>query len=713
MKLSFDRRSLTSPLVVAWGLGGSLLAQTNDTLSDSVVVAAENASLVNPASSPTTTKSLVPLIENPRSISVVTREELERRGAQSVQESVAYVPGVLTGVGGVDSRIDDIMIRGFEAGGFTSNTYLDGLRVPTGGQWTTTQFDVFGLEQVEVLKGPASVLFGQVAPGGLVNMVSKRPQRESQRSFSTQYGSFDTWQLSADVTGALDDQGTLLYRVAGLYREGESQVDHTDLERIYLAPSLTWTIGADTSLTLLTSYQKDQGGDTYQFLPVEGTLFATPLGRIDRENFIGEPDFNTYDREQFAVGYEFDHRFSEVFSFQQNARYTSVDTLYQSVVAGRTAPDATGMMARRAVEGAGDAQSLTIDSRLRADFSTGPVEHEASVGFDYLRTEWDHERSGSNSVAAINVYDPVYSGVSGAFRTQVSQETVSYQRGFYLQDQLQWQGWHLSAGARWDDTTTNLRNRLTDDALVTEDESFTWQTGLLHRFESGFSPYLSYATSFEPLAGTDADGSAFDPSEGRQFEVGVKYEPQAWPGLFTLSYFDLEQSNLLTRDNDDPTYQEQTGEVTIRGVEFEGKVELLPGLTAIGGLAYLDAEITEDNDGNEGNDFASVPDWSASLWLDYECREGAFAGLGLGVGVRHVSSRAGDNGNLYELPSYTLLDAGLRYDLGQLSDSLEGARLSLTGSNLTDKDYVAKAETATSANYGPARQINLNLNYTW
>ncbi len=681
-----------------------------------LVVEAERA-LIVPKTSAAATKTDTPLLETPQSVSVVTRAEIEARGAQSVAQALGYIPGLVVGQGGEDSRVDEVLIRGFDAGAFSNNVYLDGLRVPAGGQWTRTQIDLFGLESVEVLKGPSAVLFGQVAPGGLVNMVSKRPTADARGLASVQYGSFDTWQIAADSSGAIDSEGRFLYRVAALYREGGSQIGHTDLQRLYIAPSFTWNIGENTSLTLLASRQEDRGGATFQFLPVKGALDAIPgYGRMDRDTFLGEPDHNTFNRDQSTIGYEFRHRFNDTFALEQNLRYAEIDTHYDGVVGGsRTLlqPDNAGNWGRRAVTGIGEAHNLTIDTRLRADFSTGPVEHTAIVGFDYLRSSWEHDRTGTATVANINIYNPVYSGISAAFAPQVGEDVKEHQKGIYFQEQMSWNGWHLTLGGRYDDADIDHLNTLTGVRTRTGAEEFTGRAGLLYLFDSGIAPYLSYATSFEPVSGSDRNGRAFDPTEGEQLEIGLKYEPKNFNALFTLSAFELTQQNILTRDPLDATFQTQTGEVEVRGIEFETKISLAEGLSLIGGFALTESEITRNNDGNVGNEFGGIPSQSASLWLDYTFQDGPLAGLGLGAGVRYVGSRHGDNGNQFVLPSYTLIDAAIRYDLGKLHSSLEGAHVSLSAANLADKTYVAKAETVSSANYGPGRVVNLNLSYAW
>ncbi|WP_367872107.1 TonB-dependent siderophore receptor [Luteolibacter sp. Populi] len=706
-------------LLTAACLTTPALAQSNDpdALRDVVVEAAKRGNAVAKAAE-APTKTDTPLIETPQSVSVISRAEIERRGAQSVAEALTYTPGVLVGAGGEDSRFDDILIRGYDAGSTSTNMYRDGLRVPAGGQWTRSQFDVFGLESIEVLKGPSAVLFGQVAPGGLINQTSKRPTSDTRGMVSSQYGSFGTWQLAADSSGPLDTEGRFLYRIAGLYRDGGSQIDHTDLERKFIAPSFTWNIGEDSSLTLLAAYQEDRGGATFQFLPVAGTLYPAPRGFIRRENFLGEPEHNTFDRDQWSLGYEFKHRFNDVLSFRQNARFADNSSFYEGVVGGTRGallePNANGDWTRRAVRGIGDAHSFSIDSRLQADFSTGPVEHTTIAGFDYLRGAWTHLRTGT-TVPAINIFLPIYTGIpsTAVFANQVGQDTVESQKGVYLQEQMKWGGWHLTLGGRYDNSDIGLLNTITKATTITDSDAWTGRAGLLYLFDSGIAPYASYATSFEPIAGTDKNGAPFDPTEGEQVEVGVKYEPKSFNALFTASAFQLDQTNVLTLDQSDPLFQAQTGEIELRGIELEAKVALAEGLAITGGWTFMDSEIKRNNNGNQGNDFANVPDNTGSLWLDYTIPCGPLEGLGLGTGVRYTGGRYGDNPNALFIPSYTLFDAAIRYDLGKLASSLEGAAVSLTAANLADKVYVAKAETNISANYGPGRTVNLNLSYRW
>lgn len=668
------------------------------------------------------TKTDTALREIPQSISVVTRDDMNDRGVQTVAEAVRYTAGVRAEASGIDSRADDIRVRGFDAGSWSNNLYLDGLRTLRGGQWTTTQFDSYGLERVEVIKGPAAVLYGQVTPGGLVNMVSKRPDAHQRNEVMLQVGSYDQYKLALDTGGVLDSQGDWLGRIVGSFNDGNAQVDHTDLQRTFIAPSLTWMPGEDTELTLLGQYQKDEGGSTYQFLPMTGTL-RTPHGRIDRDTFLGEKDWNTFDREQWSLGYDFSQRLNDNLSFRQNLRYSHVDTLYKGAVSlGDTQPDGHTLR-RRAAYGDGDARSVTVDNHLQADFATSALQHTTLVGLDYLQADWEHTRKISNhpNIAPINIFHPVHTGVArvpATLAVQTDYDTTNRQTGVYLQDQIALDNWRFTLGGRQDHFNDDQLNRRTDSRTVTKDDAFTWRAGATYLFDNGLAPYVSYATSFEPAVGESWDGKPFEPTEGEQYEAGIKFQPEGSDSYLTLSVFHLVQNN-ITVDDTDPTHttclpslcDKQSGESRTRGVELEGKASLTQGLSLTGGYTYLDAEITESTGSELGKRLAQVPRHMASLWADYVFHDGPLAGLGLGAGARYTGSTYGDADNLYHIRGYTLIDATVRYDLSRVG--LKGTAVALNASNLTDELYVATCGSVASCYYGSGRNVTASLTYTW
>ncbi len=684
------------------------------------------------AYSTTGTRTQTPIISTPQSISAITRAELDARGVQRITDAVSYTSGVHSADQGMDSRWDGLRIRGYNAGSDTSNFYVDGLRGPSGGQWTKGQFDAFGLERVEIVKGPSGVAYGLVTPGGLVNAVSKRPTDDPYRSVGIQYGSYDTIQGTFDFSDDTGFEG-LKFRVAGLARDGHAEVDHTELRRFFIAPSLTWQISDRTSLTFLSQYQKDEGGATFQFLPMIGTHNDGTRGYISNNTFLGEPEWNVYDREQFAIGYQFEHQFNDDLTFRQNLRYIHVENLYRALVGGAASADP--IFNRRAIVGDGSSGGLAVDTMLEWKFQTGPVQHTLVGGVDYVYSDWSHLRLVNGAVPAINIYDPVYTpGIGTTLKNSTAWagpevDVTESQLGLYLQEQAVWGPWHATLGLRHDWHRVDYKQT---DLTVSDHEgngtaaagpdfrvspsSTTWRGGLLHLFDNGLAPYISYTTSYEaaPYANLDITNNPLrEPVESEQFEIGLKYKP--WEkALFTASLFQLTEENGEVQIAAPPPRYAQIAESRTRGFEFEGRMEMAEGLDVIATYTYLDTEVTEGNPtAQKGNQLPGVPRHMASLWLTYNFRQSFLDGLSVGGGVRHIGSSYGDALNNIGIAGYTLFDASVSYDLGKASTSLQGASVRLSATNLADKRYVASASGTTSSWYGPGRHVNLGLNYQW
>ncbi|MFT3992103.1 MAG: TonB-dependent siderophore receptor [Luteolibacter sp.] len=683
------------------------------------------------------TKVNTPILETPQSVSAVTRADMDSRGVQRLTEAVSYTAGVIPEFQGIDSRADTLNIRGYDTGGFTNNIYLDGLRGPAGSQWNRTQFDTFGLESVEVMKGPSAVLYGQVSPGGLVNAISKKPTDTPFNRVGFQVSSHDTYQGTFDINGktALDN---VTFRLVGLARTGNSEIDYTDLNRYFIAPSLTWKITDRTTITFLSQFQKDEGGSTYQFLPQTGTLHEGSGGYIDPSTFLGEPEWNDYDRTQFNIGYLFNHEFNDVLSFRQNFRYTYLDSEYRAMVGRGTDATAAGNFARRAVRGTGETDAFAVDSLLEGKFSTGPVNHTLIGGLDFTQSDWQGLRLVNTNVSAINVYDPVYtSGIASTLKNSHAwtnggdQDVTERQIGLYLQEQAEWGKWRGTLGLRhdWYDIDSETVSGTGADfdgnggttsttSISQNPESTTWRAGLLYLFDNGLAPYTSYTTSFDsaPYTSLDINDQPLDkPTESEQFEIGLKYKP-ADNMLFTASVFELTEENRAVRVQPTPARYSQIGEARTRGAELESRIELFHGFDITAAYTYLDSEITKSDVSDaaaKGNRLPAVPKHLASLWLNYTFSQGPLDGLTLGSGVRYVGSTFGDSANLYHIPSYTLFDASIGYDLGKAFTSLKGTTVRLSATNLADKRYVASSTAAGAAWYGSGRNVSLGVNYEW
>lgn len=705
-------------------------------VQDRVVVTAtgESTALVS-------TKTETPLIETPQSISVITREEMDVRAVHTVADALSYSAGVQAEAAGIDSRVDEVSVRGFGAGGFSSNNnFVDGLRLPSGGMWTRPAFDPFGLQQVDVLKGPSSVLYGQVAPGGIVNLVSKRPSATAKNEILVQsagYADFDRWQhqVAGDFGGAIGDGGALLYRVVGLARDGETQIDQTKNSRYYFSPSLSWQVSDATEVTFLAQYQQDRGGSTYQFLPALGTLNASAGRRIDPNDFLGEPDWNRFDRDQYLGAVFVEHDFTDALKLRVNGRYTHIESLYRATVLAGNTLTACGAIAgctpgqtisRRAVQGEGETDGWAIDAQLQAKFETGPLSHTVLIGADHFDTEWGHYRDGVAAALVLpilNIFNPVPRGSAtyGANVTpQVYGEMVSDQTGLYVQDQISAGKWRFALGGRYDTATDKSFNPLNGARTTTESDADTWSAGAVYLFDVGLAPYFSYAESFLPSPGTTWEGSPFEPTTGQQVEAGIRYQAPGSNAYFTVGAYEITQQNVTTPDPDlahicnGGRCSVQTGEGLIRGVEIEGRATLPFGLAAIGTFTRTDAKITRTNTlGQVGNRLPQTPDKMASLFLDYRFDTGAMSGLGLGGGVRYIGDSVGDTANTLLIPDYTLFDLFVRYELGALNQRLDGAVLSLNARNLADETYVATCNTVASCYYGSGRAVTARIQYRW
>lgn len=655
--------------------------------------------------SSTSTKTDTAIAETPQSISVIGTQEIEARQAQSVSETLNYTAGIQPDKFGYDKRLDWFNIRGFDE--TQGGLYRDGLQQRSY-SFASWQQEAYGLERIEVMRGPTSVLYGQNAPGGLINTVSKRPRADMENEIELQTGSHNRKQGAFDIGGKIVEDGSVLFRATGLLRDADTQVNYVEDDRVYFAPSLTWE-GEDTSLTLLSYYQQDSTGGANSWLPANGTFRDAINSAIPRDFFTGEPGYDHYDRTQYAVGYEFSHDISDSLMFHQNARYSYVEVDYDSLYGNGWADEAAGTLSRGVQETDQEADSFAIDNQLQAKFETSGIRHTMLGGLDYQHYVYDRFlRYGS--IDSINVYNPSYGSRPTSYFSPTDEELTAEQVGIYLQDQIEFdEHWVLTLGGRHDWADESTINRQDGTESSRNDRAFTGRAGLSYRTDFGLVPYISYSESFNPVSGSDRFGNSFDPEEGVQYEVGAKYEPESFDGLFTFALFDLTRENILTNDPDGGANDNiQEGEQQSRGVEIEGLFEPIEGLTTKFAYTYQDVEITETNTSSEqGKTPAGIPDHTASAWTDYTLSSGALSGLGFNGGIRYLGSTFATDANSIKVPSTTLFDAGIHYDL-------DGYRFALNASNLTDERYVTSCSDSTNwCYYGQGRSILASVKYRW
>ncbi|HFK3784506.1 TPA: TonB-dependent siderophore receptor [Klebsiella oxytoca] len=658
------------------------------------------------------TKTAAEIVKTPQSVSVVTRDQMRALDVTSVSQALRYSAGVFTEYRGSSNRNDEVFVRGFSY----VPKFLDGLSYGATASSQTGTFDPWLLERVELVRGPASVLFGQVNPGGLIAMTSKRPVSQPIHELQFRTGNHHLAEGAFDFGGPLSDDGRLLYRLNGIARTQNSQIEDYKETRMAIAPALTWYPDDATRMTLLTSYQKDPDAGYRNFLPRYGTVESVDGSYIARDFNVSDPSYNQSWREQTMIGYEFEHQPDDTFTLRQNARYATIKQKYRYLVYS-SSPANSSVLSRRAQHETRQTDEFGIDNQLEAKFASGQVAHTVIGGLDY-KTSKDKQYLGraGGSQYDLDWRSPTY-GVSvdeSAFSPATNEQQNLDQAGVYVQDQLSWQNWELLVSGRYD--WAEVRTTDFTDASSTQqnDNKFTWRTGLLYAFDSGLSPYISYSTSFEPNLQTNrAPGvGPFDPSEGKQVEVGVKYQPDP-NALITLALYDLTQSNVATY-NSAAGWFENSGKVRSKGVEAEAHATLFENLNLIASYTYTDAETVNTTVvGTEGKTPARIPTHMASAFTSYTLPDGALKSLTAGVGVRYIGTSYGDAKNTFKVPAVDLYDAMVSYELGELNSSLKGAQVQFNVNNIADTRYVASCASDSACFYGIGRTVTATVSYAW
>lgn len=658
------------------------------------------------------TKTATPLRKTPQSISVITREQMDDQAAASVADALSYSSGVLTNYRGNSNRNDEIIARGFRY----APKFLDGLSYGLSGQaGAAGQIDPWLLERVEMIHGPASVLYGQVNPGGIVAMTSKRPTAQSIHKVQLSTGNQHLGEAAFDFGGKLNDDNTLFYRLNGIASTKHEFVKDNKQQRMAIAPAITWLPNADTSFTLLTMYQNEPKAGYRNFLPASGTLKESSAGFIPYDFNVSDPSFNEAKREQTSIGYIFEHNLSDNVSFTQNLRYSNMDESYKYLVYTFDA-DNDHSINRRPQHDKIKSKELGLDNQLKATFETGNIAHTVLGGLDYKWSDVDNKLwRDSGDQYILDWSNPTRISINESDLTLTTSTRKKLdQVGVYLQDQLEWNQWNLLLSGRHDWSEVRTQDRTDDSQTQQNDNKFTGRAGLLYAFDNGISPYVSYSTSFEPNLNSGAPGTdPFKPTTGEQTEVGVKYQPVGWDAVFTVSAFDITQKN-ITAYNSVTGYNEQIGKVRSKGIETEAHAQITPEIKLLAAYTYTDAVTKESSITQRiGHSPSSIPRHAASAWGSYTFLDGVLSGLTLGSGVRYTGTAPADEIGVDKVPHYTLYDAMAKYELGEAANSLRGTTLQLNVNNIADKHYVASCSNESACFYGSGRTIVASVSYSW
>ncbi|MEH6688295.1 MAG: TonB-dependent siderophore receptor [Halopseudomonas sabulinigri] len=661
----------------------------------------------------TATKTQLSPEETPQGISIVDEQALEARDADTVAEALRYVPGVNTELrGGAVNRIDLFNIRGF----INYQNFYDGLQLLYNDWNLQPQVDMQAVQQVEVFKGPTSALYGSMPPGGMVNLISKKPLQESYNSLELSVGSNNLKEITLDSAGQLGDSD-LSYRFNGLANSSDGQAETSENERLMLAPSVDWQISDATLLNLNAYYQKDPDMGIYTTLPAQGLFQDNINGDLDEDAYSGDANWNTYEREVLMLGYKIDHQISDNWNFLQNFRYQHGDAYQENTYTTGLAADQR-TLDRRAYITDETSEGITIDNQLSGIVMTGSIEHNLLFGLDYLKLDSD---IGYEDAAApsIDIYNPNHYQINGnaldfAASGYSSQFNIEKEQiGAYFQDQIRIGQLVLIAGGRYDTYESRehgVQYGLNVDGKVDQSNT-SWRAGALYELDNGLSPFISYAESFEPVSGLDRLGGTYEPSTANQWETGIKYSTPDKQTTGAIALYRIDKENVLTRDPNGTAYDKiQTGEVRSQGLEIEARSQITRNLNLMASYNYQDVEVTKDNSGLEGKTPVWIPDQTFNTWASYDIFNGPMAGVTLGGGVRYIGEAELDALNSDRVPSATLVDVSVGYDLGSLDNTLDGASVKLTANNLFDERYYSCFD-GLNCWFGSERNVQASLRY--
>jgi iron complex outermembrane receptor protein len=650
----------------------------------------------------TATKTDILLRDVPQAIQVIPQQVIKDQQVRRLNEALRNAPGV------VPDNSERSAFEGFTIRGFTNRNILrNGLRDDTS---ITTNINTENIEQIEVLRGPTSVLFGPGGAGGTINIITKKPQSTPFYSLEGTIGDFNTYDGSIDFTGPLNDDKTVLYRLNAAIFTTDTFVDFFERDRFFIAPSLAWLIGDNTQLTLEAEYS-DQRQPNDRGLPARGTVLPNLNGQLPINRFIGEPfdEIDKNNRQSLRVGYNFEHRFNENWQFRNNFNFSYLSVAQNSLFPSALLEDERTLERGLYVSEFAQ-QTYSLDTNVVGNLRSGNIKHELLFGIDLSRDiSYDEGSDSLRELAPIDIFNPIYQRDSlGAIIEQFPDEPIISQGlGIYLQDQISFSdNFRLVLGGRLDVVTQEIENSQGETTAFQQDEAFSPRVGIVYQPSETTSLYANYSRSFQQVTGTTFENSLFAPERGTQYEVGMKID---WIDNLssTLALYQITRSNVLTTDFRDPTGNSsiQTGEQRSRGIELDITGEILPGWRIIGGYAYTDAQVIEDNDIDiEGNRISNVPEHALSLWSTYEIQQGNLQGLGFGLGLFYVGERQGDLENSFSLPSYVRTDVSLFY-------RKDNFRAALNVQNLFDNEYFETAESDLRVYPGAPRTIRFTLGW--
>ena len=580
------------------------------------------------------TRTDTPVKDIPQSIQTVPQQVIKDQRATSVNEIIQNASGVVSGSDSPRDPFVNFDIRGFDA---SSNTLTNGLQDPTNGRVSVTN----NIDRIEILKGPASVLFGQGTVGGTVNYVTKQPLDEPFYWAEFSAGNYNLYSGAIDLSSPLNEDKSVAYRLNGLIKTSQSFVDSVDTQEYQIAPVLSWNISDRTKVTFESEYSQvntpfDAG------LPVEGTIEPNPNGEIPRDRFVGEPDIDDSQNSVFKISYDLEHEFNDNWQFNSTFRASTVDLDRQIVLSftGFVPEDALppGEDPNRLLDRSVSVQELdenifNLDNYVVGEFSTGSLDHKLVAGINLFRQDTSVVDE-STPIAPLDVFDPNYGSTpAGEGFVFFDSESVIQSAGLFVQDQIDiGEKFIVLLGGRFDLANQDFSNTVSDVDEFQQNEAFSPRAGIVYKPIDPLSIYASYTRSFQQAPSIFSNAPA-DPQRGTQYEIGMKGDISDRLSA-TLALYHITLTNLPVLENQFVTVP--TGEQRSQGIELDVSGEILPGWNVIAGYAYTDAEITEDTIEREGNKLTNIPENTVNFWTTYTLQQGSLEGLGFGFGLYFI-----------------------------------------------------------------------------
>ncbi|KGB54994.1 TonB-dependent outer membrane siderophore receptor [Sphingopyxis sp. LC81] len=640
----------------------------------------------------------------PQSIDVLGSELLQSTGSETVGDALRFVPGASRDGSTLDAFGDTYLIRGFQANQTVNGINTNALRQAR---------DSIAIERIEVLKGPASVLYGQLQPGAVVNIVTKQPERDWAGAASLGYGRFDDWRGTIDLTGPITAGGKVRFRLTGAYDDADSFVDFWRRKHLFIAPTIAFDIGEATTVTIESLYTRNKLSGFVNGLPAEGTVLPNPNGPLPRSLGHADPTFAPSIRENSDISARVEHRFSDRATWRTALSWTHEKTDEEGVfgLLGWE-DDAKRNLMRAVLTSVSKGDSWTTHSDLALEFDTGPITHSLVLGGDY--TWFDrHNRSDVGLAASLDVYDPVYDLAARPdtfplpdFGSETDESTRT--AGLFAQDRISLTDQiKLVGGLRW----SHYRQRTestqgTGPLNINRQTQTAWtsQLGMLYTPVENVALFANRTTSFLPVQGVTADGSPLEPETGTQYELGAKASLLGGRLALNAALFHLKRGDVAVSDRDDPSALIAIGAQVAKGFELSASARPVDGLSLYAGYAYTDAKTTEDtNVALVGKRIRNIPQHSLVFRGDYEVRNGMLAGLAFGGSATYTGDRSGDLEDSFELPGYWRADFQMSYAL------TENVKLGASVENLTNERYYTHAFSLFEVWPGAPRTWRLSL----